>query len=104
MTVIDNVVHFCVHTSYFLMLITPYISFTSFSNFFFQSLVGKVFTFFLPFFSEYHRVSVSRSKDVPPFGPPIPASSKFGKQKAFANFLLTKSKYKNKQQVYQCVH
>lgn len=41
------------------------------------------------------RVAVSRSKDVPPFGPPIPAGAKFGKQKAFANFLLTKGKVQN---------
>lgn len=38
------------------------------------------------------RVAVSRSKDVPPFGPNIPAGAKFGKQKAFADFLLTKGK------------
>ena len=38
------------------------------------------------------RVAVSRSKDVPPFGPPIPSGAKFGKQKAFANFLLAKGK------------
>ncbi|EDO42942.1 predicted protein, partial [Nematostella vectensis] len=38
----------------------------------------------------YYRVAMSRSKDVPPFGPPIPAGPKFGKQKAFANFLLAK--------------
>ena len=36
------------------------------------------------------RVAISRSKDVPPFGPNIPAGAKFGKQKAFADFLLTK--------------
>ena len=40
----------------------------------------------------YFRVAVSRSKDVPPFGPNIPAGAKFGKQKAFADFLLTKGK------------
>ena len=38
------------------------------------------------------RVAVSRSKDVPPFGPNVPAGAKFGKQKAFADFLLTKGK------------
>lgn len=38
----------------------------------------------------YYRVAISRSKDVPPFGPNIPAGAKFGKQKAFADFLLTK--------------
>lgn len=38
----------------------------------------------------YYRVAVSRSKDVPPFGPNIPAGAKFGKTKAFADFLLTK--------------
>lgn len=36
------------------------------------------------------RVAVSRSKDVPPFGPNIPVGAKFGKQRAFADFLLTK--------------
>ena len=41
-----------------------------------------------------YRVAVSRSKDVPPFGPNIPAGAKFGKQKAFADFLLTKGKKK----------
>ena len=37
---------------------------------------------------------MSRSKDVPPFGPNIPAGAKFGKQKAFADFLLTKGEEK----------
>lgn len=40
------------------------------------------------------RVAISRSKDVPPFGPNIPAGAKFGKQKAFADFLLTKGEKK----------
>ena len=44
---------------------------------------------FINFFI-FFRVAVSRSKDVPPFGPNIPAGAKFGKQKAFADFLLTK--------------
>jgi len=43
-------------------------------------------------FLTFLRVAVSRSKDVPPFGPNIPAGAKFGKQKAFADFLLTKGK------------
>ena len=38
------------------------------------------------------RVAVSRSKDVPPFGPNIPAGAKFGKTQAFADFLLTKGR------------
>ncbi|XP_015753678.1 PREDICTED: signal-induced proliferation-associated 1-like protein 1 isoform X3 [Acropora digitifera] len=38
----------------------------------------------------YYKVAVSRSKDVPPFGPNIPVGAKFGKQRAFADFLLTK--------------
>lgn len=38
----------------------------------------------------FFSVAVSRSKDVPPFGPNIPAGAKFGKQKAFADFLLSK--------------
>lgn len=37
-----------------------------------------------------YRVSVSRSKDVPVFGPAIPADATFPKSKAFAEFLLAK--------------
>ena len=48
-----------------------------------------LFHLFVCFFV-FSRVAVSRSKDVPPFGPNIPAGAKFGKQKAFADFLLTK--------------
>lgn len=53
-------------------------------------LLMKLFFFTVCF--PYCRVAVSRSKDVPPFGPNIPAGAKFGKQKAFADFLLTKGK------------
>ncbi|XP_013794291.1 signal-induced proliferation-associated 1-like protein 2 [Limulus polyphemus] len=37
-----------------------------------------------------YSVAVSRSKDVPVFGPPIPESGTYPKSKAFADFLLTK--------------
>ena len=35
-------------------------------------------------------VSVSRSKDVPPFGPPFPDGAMFPKSPEFVEFLLTK--------------
>lgn len=41
-------------------------------------------------YSNIFRVSVSRSKDVAPFGPPIPESAMFNKSKKFADFLLAK--------------
>ncbi|KFM59861.1 Signal-induced proliferation-associated 1-like protein 2, partial [Stegodyphus mimosarum] len=37
-----------------------------------------------------YRVAVSRSKEVAPFGPPIPESATFPKSKKFADFLLAK--------------
>jgi len=37
-----------------------------------------------------YQVAVSRSKEVPVFGPPIPAGATFPKSKAFAEFLLAK--------------
>ncbi|XP_065051814.1 uncharacterized protein LOC135681326 isoform X2 [Rhopilema esculentum] len=37
-----------------------------------------------------YRVAVSRSQDVPEFGPPIPPDSTFRKNKAFRDFLLSK--------------
>lgn len=39
-----------------------------------------------------YSISVSRCKDVPQFGPPIPAGATFPKSKDFRDFLLTKSK------------
>lgn len=41
-------------------------------------------------YSNIFRISVSRSKDVAPFGPPIPESAMFNKSKKFADFLLAK--------------
>ena len=38
-------------------------------------------------------VAVSRSKDVPAFGPTIPENAKFPKSSEFADFLLAKSKF-----------
>lgn len=38
----------------------------------------------------FHSVAVSRSKDVPPFGPPIPKSVTFPKSAVFRDFLLAK--------------
>uniref|UniRef100_A0A0A9ZCU3 Signal-induced proliferation-associated 1-like protein 2 n=1 Tax=Lygus hesperus TaxID=30085 RepID=A0A0A9ZCU3_LYGHE len=38
----------------------------------------------------HYRVSVTRSKEVPAFGPPIPEGALFPKSKAFAEFLLAK--------------
>jgi len=35
-------------------------------------------------------VSVSRSREVPLFGPPIPHGAKFPRSKEFVNFLLAK--------------
>ncbi|XP_046575703.1 signal-induced proliferation-associated 1-like protein 2 isoform X1 [Haliotis rubra] len=37
-----------------------------------------------------YRVSVTRSKDVPPFGPPIPENASFTKSAEFVDFLLAK--------------
>ncbi|XP_055333196.1 signal-induced proliferation-associated 1-like protein 1 isoform X2 [Paramacrobiotus metropolitanus] len=37
-----------------------------------------------------YRVSVSRSRDVPQFGPPLPASGVFAKGSEFVDFILTK--------------
>ncbi|XP_058789822.1 signal-induced proliferation-associated 1-like protein 2 isoform X2 [Phymastichus coffea] len=37
-----------------------------------------------------YRVSVSRSKEVPVFGPPVPAGATFSKGKHFADFILAK--------------
>lgn len=37
-----------------------------------------------------YSVAVSRSKEVPIFGPPIPAGATFNKGKAFADFILAK--------------
>ena len=38
------------------------------------------------------RVAVSRSQDVPDFGPPIPPDSVFKSNKAFRDFLLSKGR------------
>ena len=38
----------------------------------------------------YFSIAVSRSKNVPMFGPPIPAGALFSKNSAFTKFLLTK--------------
>ena len=38
----------------------------------------------------YFSLAISRSKNVPMFGPPIPASALFSKNSAFTKFLLTK--------------
>ena len=40
-------------------------------------------------------VSVSRAKEVPLFGPPIPEGAEFPKGDAFVNFLLAKGKHFN---------
>ena len=37
-----------------------------------------------------YRVSVSRSKEVPVFGPPVPPGATFSKGKLFADFILAK--------------
>lgn len=37
-----------------------------------------------------YRVAVSRSKEVPVFGPPVPQGAAFAKGKAFADFILAK--------------
>ncbi|XP_069738331.1 signal-induced proliferation-associated 1-like protein 3 [Phaenicophaeus curvirostris] len=38
-----------------------------------------------------YSVAVTRSKDVPPFGPPVPSGVSFGKSDAFRSFLLAKA-------------
>lgn len=38
----------------------------------------------------FHRVSVSRSQDIPFFGPPIPEDAAFDKNEIFREFMLTK--------------
>ena len=37
-------------------------------------------------------IAISRSKDVPSFGPPIPENARFPKSAEFAQFLLAKGK------------
>lgn len=37
-----------------------------------------------------YKVAVSRSKEVPIFGPPVPLGATFTKGKAFADFVLAK--------------
>jgi len=39
-----------------------------------------------------YSIAVSRSKDVPAFGPSIPDRAKFYKSREFADFLLAKGK------------
>lgn len=48
------------------------------------------YTMVLTHNSLYYSVSVSRSKDVPAFGPHIPENIKFPKSEEFAEFLLAK--------------
>lgn len=58
-------------------------SFSSISTLLFFLTVTPAFNFF-------SSVAVSRSKDVPPFGPPIPKSVTFPKSAVFRDFLLAK--------------
>ncbi|MEE6475300.1 hypothetical protein FKM82_010693 [Ascaphus truei] len=45
---------------------------------------------YMPSNRQQHTVAVSRSKDVPPFGPPIPKGVTFPKSAVFRDFLLAK--------------
>ncbi len=51
-----------------------------------------LFYFYFIFSFVLFRISVTRSNDIPFFGPPIPEGAVFDKNENFRDFLLTKCK------------
>ena len=71
--------------------IHPFIHHVSISHSVHLSIQLSIYPFIYMCLFAY-RVAVSRSCDVPYFGPPIPESGTFQKSEKFRNFLLTKRK------------
>ena len=83
-------IHTSIHPSIH-SFIHPFIHHVSISHSVHLSIQLSIYPFIYMCLFAY-RVAVSRSCDVPYFGPPIPESGTFQKSEKFRNFLLTKRK------------